>query len=408
MNKCRFCGHPLNFKFIDLQHSPVSNAFIPMERCKAAEVTYPLNVNVCDSCFLVQTEDYQTSSELFTSDYPYFSSFSKSWLQHSSDYVDMMIERFEIDSSSYVVEVASNDGYLLQFFKQQGVKVCGIEPTQSTADVAISKGIETVVDFFGEDLAARHFADKKADLIIGNNVLAHVPDINDFVGGVKIGLALDGICTFEFPHLVELIANNQFDTIYHEHFSYFSFQTVYKIFDTHGLTVFDVQKLKTHGGSLRVFLKHKGDENRMVTSQVNDLLNEEKQLGVLNRDYYKNFEQKAFTVKLELLEFLISAKKANKKVAAYGAAAKGNTLLNYCGVKGDLIDYCCDANIHKQGMFMPGSHISIMSPDYIKEDKPDYILILPWNLKDEITSDLSYIRDWGGHFIVAIPKLTII
>ncbi|MTI38245.1 class I SAM-dependent methyltransferase [Fulvivirga lutimaris] len=408
MNECRFCDHPLNYTFIDLQHSPVSNAFLAKEKLSLPETTFPLIVKVCENCFLVQTQDYQSSSDLFTNDYPYFSSFSKSWLTHSKEYVEMMMKRFKFRSDALIVEIASNDGYLLQYFKDYDVNVCGIEPARSTAEVAVAKGIDTIIDFFGIELAKEKFNEKKADLIIGNNVLAHVPNINDFVSGVKESLSDNGICTFEFPHLVELVANNQFDTIYHEHFSYLSLYSVSKIFEKHGLEIFDVEKLKTHGGSLRVFVRNYKDGSHPVTSDVKSLLNEEIGLGINKLDYYHGLEKKAMAIKLQFLQFLINAKSEGKEVIAYGAAAKGNTFLNYCGIKNDLIDFCCDANVHKQGMLMPGSHIPIESLEKIKSKKPDYIVILPWNLKHEIVKDLSYIKDWGGHFVMAIPELTII
>ena len=407
MGNCRFCGGDLSLTFIDLKHSPVSNKLLSLEDLAKPEITFPLIVKVCQNCFLVQTEDYQTSSEIFTEDYPYFSSFSKSWLEHSKNYVSMMIDRFGYTSDSLVVEIASNDGYLLQYFKEAGVSVIGIEPTKSTAQVALSKGIDTVIDFFGKKLAIQRFNIKKADLILGNNVIAHVPDINDFIAGVKFALGEGGVCTFEFPHLLQLHQNNQFDTIYQEHFSYLSLFSVQKIFDKHGLKIFDVEEFSTHGGSIRIFCAHKDNEAQVISANVNRVLKDELNAGIDKPQFYEGFEKKALNIKIELLQFLLEKFKSNKSVAAYGAAAKGNTLLNYCGIKDDLICFCSDANIHKQDKYMPGSHIPILSPEEIKNRKPDYVLILPWNLRNEIKKDLHYISEWGGKFVVAIPQLEI-
>jgi SAM-dependent methyltransferase len=322
----------------------------------------------------------------------------------------MMEKRFEYNSNSQVIEIASNDGYLLQYFLQKGIKVMGIEPTANTAEVAVSKGIKTIVEFFGTDLAnrLRNHWDVQADLLLGNNVLAHVPDIVDFVRGMKIILADHGVITMEFPHLMQLVDNNQFDTIYHEHFSYLSFYTVKQIFESQGLEMFDVEEIPTHGGSLRIFAKHASDSSKHTSENIAKLLKKEMAKGISNLSYYDNFQQKAFSVKSSLLGFLLEQKNAGKKVAAYGAAAKGNTLLNYCGVKNDLISFVVDANPHKQNKFLPASHIPVMNEDHLKSEKPDYVIILPWNLKEEITAQLSYIRDWGGQFVVPIPSLQII
>jgi 2-polyprenyl-3-methyl-5-hydroxy-6-metoxy-1,4-benzoquinol methylase len=406
---CRFCKSPLEHIFIDLNNSPASNSFLTKEQLNEPEVFYPLKVYTCTKCFLVQVDEYKKSNAIFNKDYIYFSSYSKDWLAHSKAYVEKMIERFDFNSQSSVTEIASNDGYLLQYFKERNIPVLGIEPTANTAKVAIDKGIETVVDFFGvrlaEDLAQKN---KKADLLLGNNVLAHVPDIVDFVSGMKILLKETGIITMEFPHLLQLINNNQFDTIYHEHFSYLSFYTVKKIFESVGLHLFDVEELSTHGGSLRIYATHKDNKEQAVTENVQLLLDRELSYGINKIEYYEGFTQKAFKAKVQLLEFLINQKKQDKKVVAYGAAAKGNTLLNYCGIKNDLIDFVVDANPHKQNKFLPASHIPVVDENEIKKTKPDYVLILPWNLKSEITSQLSYIKDWGGKFVIPIPETKIL
>jgi len=363
---------------------------------------------VCEKCFLVQVDEYKKSSDIFNHDYAYFSSYSTSWLAHSKRYTEMMTERFGFNKDSLVIEVASNDGYLLQYFKERNIPVLGIEPTANTAAVAESKGIPSVVDFFGVKLAKRLAGEgKKADLLLGNNVLAHVPDINDFVGGMKTILKDKGVVTMEFPHLYQLVLNSQFDTIYHEHFSYLSLITVKQIFEAQGLELFDVQEIPTHGGSLRIFAKHKEDNSKEISKNVADVYAKEKTAGMLSIDYYCNFQSKVETIKNDLLEFLLAQKKAGKKVAAYGAAAKGNTLLNYCGVKKDLISFVVDANPHKQDKYLPGSHIPICKESKIILEKPDFIIILPWNLKDEISSQLSYMRDYGAQFVVPIPKLEI-
>ncbi len=406
---CRFCKAPLEHVFIDLNNSPASNSFLTKEQLNEPEVFYPLKVYTCTNCFLVQVDEYKKSDAIFNKEYAYFSSYSTDWLAHSKAYVEKMIQRFGFNSNSLVVEIASNDGYLLQYFKEKNIPVLGIEPTANTAKVAIDKGIETVIDFFGMRLAkALSSKNKKADLLLGNNVLAHVPDIVDFVGGMKILLKEDGIITMEFPHLVQLINNNQFDTIYHEHFSYLSFYTVKQIFEAAGLKFFDVEELPTHGGSLRIYATHSENGKQPISQNVQSLLEKEFNTGINKIEYYSGFTKKAFKAKIQLLGFLIDQKMQNKKVVAYGAAAKGNTLLNYCGVKNDLIDFVVDANPHKQNKFLPASHIPVVSKDEIKKTKPEFVIILPWNLKSEITSQLSYIREWGGKFVIPIPEIEII
>jgi hypothetical protein len=357
----------------------------------------------------VQVDEYKKSDDIFNSDYVYFSSYSTSWLAHAKKYTELMTARFGYNAKSLVIEVASNDGYLLQYFKEAGVPVLGIEPTKNTAAVAIDKGIETVTDFFGVQLAKQLAAKgTRANLLLGNNVLAHVPDIVDFVGGMKIILADDGVITMEFPHLLQLIENSQFDTIYHEHFSYLSFYSVKQIFESQGMELFDVDEIPTHGGSLRIYAKHKEDNSKAISPNVAALLKKETDKGLTDIDAYANFSAKAMKVKLDLLDFLNAQKRAGKKVAAYGAAAKGNTLLNYCGVKNDMIDFVVDANPHKQGKYLPASHIPVMNEEFLKDSKPDFVIILPWNLKEEITKQLHYIKDWDGKFVVPIPSLQII
>jgi hypothetical protein len=405
---CRFCRTPLHHEFIDLVNAPASNSFLSKEQLNEPEVFYPLKVFVCDSCFLVQVDEYKKSDAIFDSNYVYFSSYSTSWLAHAKQYTEMAAQRFGLTQKSLAVELASNDGYLLQYFVQRGVPVLGIEPTQNTAAVAREKGIETITEFFGTALA-RQLVEKgiKADLLLGNNVLAHVPDICDFVAGMTILLAPGGVITMEFPHLLQLVENNQFDTIYHEHFSYLSFYTVEKIFGCQGLTLFDVEEIPTHGGSLRIFARHTENSGLLVSDRVQKLREKEKDKGVNNLNYYKGFQLRALKVKLDSLEFLINAKKEGKVVTAYGAAAKGNTLLNYCGIKADLISFVADANPSKQNKFLPASHIPVVSESGIREIRPDYVIILPWNIKEEITRQLGYIREWEGKFVVFIPGLEI-
>ncbi|QEC65958.1 class I SAM-dependent methyltransferase [Panacibacter ginsenosidivorans] len=404
--QCRFCKTELQHVFIDLVNSPASNSYLTKEELNEPEAFYPLKVFTCHHCFLVQVDEYKKSDAIFNSNYAYFSSYSTSWLQHAKKYTSLMVDKFRYNEKSQVIEIASNDGYLLQYFKEKNIPVLGIEPTANTARVAIDKGIESVVDFFGTRLA-KELVHKniKADLLLGNNVLAHVPDIVDFVAGMKILLKDTGVVTMEFPHLMQLIDNNQFDTIYHEHFSYLSFYTVKQIFESQGLELFDVDEIPTHGGSLRIYAKHKEDNSKTISQNVQLLLKKEIDKGLNGLSYYDNFQQKALKVKLDLTDFLIQQKRANKKVAAYGAAAKGNTLLNYCGIKNDLIDFVVDANPHKQNKFLPASHIPIVAEEYLKQQQPDYVIILPWNLKEEISNQLTYIKDWGGKFVIPIPKL---
>jgi 2-polyprenyl-3-methyl-5-hydroxy-6-metoxy-1,4-benzoquinol methylase len=407
--QCRFCKTELKHVFIDLVNSPASNSFLTTEQLNEPEVFYPLKVYTCHKCFLVQVDEYKKSDAIFNSDYVYFSSYSTTWLAHARAYTNRMVERFGYNSNSQVIEIASNDGYLLQYFHQKGIPVLGIEPTANTAKVAIEKGVNSLVDFFGVRLATELKAkNMQADLLLGNNVLAHVPDIVDFVKGLKLALKPQGVVTMEFPHLMQLVENSQFDTIYHEHFSYLSFSTVQKIFAAQGLELFDVEELPTHGGSLRIFGKHKEDTSKAVTPAVAALLQKEDSKGMNNMAWYGNLQQKALTVKLDLTELLIKLKRDHVTVAAYGAAAKGNTLLNYCGIKSDLIDFVVDANPNKQGKYLPASHIPVVNEAHLKQAKPQYVIILPWNLKDEITQQLAYIKDWGGRFIIPVPRLEII
>ena len=406
--QCRFCKTELSHVFIDLFNSPASNSFLTAEQLNEPETFYPLKVYTCHKCFLVQVDEYKKSDAIFDSNYVYFSSYSTSWLKHAKQYTEMMTKRYGYNQDSLIIEVASNDGYLLQYFNQNNIPVLGIEPTANTAEAAKAKGVHSVIDFFGVRLATELVAKNiKADLLLGNNVLAHVPDIVDFVGGMKIILKEDGVVTMEFPHLMQLVDNNQFDTIYHEHFSYLSFTAVKQIFESQGLKLFDVDQIPTHGGSLRIYAKHKEDSSKEISANVKVVLELEAAKGMNGLDYYDGFQEKAFKVKSDLLSFLIEQKNAGATVAAYGAAAKGNTLLNYCGVKADLIDFVVDANPHKQNKFLPASHIPVMNEDHLKAAKPDYVIILPWNLKEEITQQLSYIREWGAKFVVPIPVVEI-
>jgi 2-polyprenyl-3-methyl-5-hydroxy-6-metoxy-1,4-benzoquinol methylase len=407
--KCRFCKRPVTIEFLDLVNSPASNSFLTKEQLNDPETFYPLKVYVCDNCFLVQVDEHKKSTAIFDSEYVYFSSFSKSWLAHSKDYTEKMIQRFKLHTASQVIEIASNDGYLLQYFKESNIPVLGIEPTSNTAEVAKQKGIDTIVEFMGVKLAEELVSQGiQADLLLGNNVLAHVPDVIDFVGGMKILLKPTGLITMEFPHLMQMIDQNQFDTIYHEHFSYLSFYAVKQIFENAGLVLFDVEELATHGGSIRIYAKHANDTSKEISDNVNKLLFIEEKKGIKTINYYEGFQKRALQVKLDVLNFLVQQKKIGKRVAAYGAAAKGNTLLNYCGVKHDLIEFAVDANPHKQNKFMPASHIPVFNEDYLKEQKPDFVLILPWNLKQEIMHQLDYIKEWNGKFVIPIPSLEIV
>lgn len=403
---CRFCGAPLQHIFVDLGMSPLCENFLTAGQLNEMEPFYPLKVYVCERCFLVQLEEY-VSPEVIFDDYAYFSSFSDAWLDHSKKYVDMMIERFSLGADSHVVELASNDGYLLQYFVERDVPVLGVEPARNVAEVAIERGIPTLVEFFGEEMARRMVAEgRHADVVLGNNVLAQVPDLNSFVEGIKILLAPEGVVTIEFPHLLRLMEENQFDTIYHEHFSYFSFSTATEIFAAHGMTLFDVEELWTHGGSLRIYGRHAEDETKPITENARGLLERERAAGLLRLDTYDSFRENVEETKRKLLRFLIDAKQSGASIAAYGAPGKGNTLLNYCGIRTDFLDYAADRSTYKHGRFTPGTHIPIYPPERIAETKPDYVLILPWNLKDEIMNQLSYIRDWGGKFVIPIPEVT--
>ena len=405
--KCRFCKNELSNVFIDLGNSPPSNSFLSLSQLNEPESYYPLKIFVCDKCFLVQIDEYKKATEIFDKNYAYFSSYSTSWLNHAKKYTELMISRFGLNNKSLVVEIASNDGYLLQYFKERNIPILGVEPTANTAKIAIDKGINTIIDFFGSRYAEENLKNK-ADLILGNNVLAHVPDINDFVKGIKIALKSNGVNTFEFPHLCKLIEKNQFDTIYHEHFSYLSLTSVKSIFEKQGLTIFDIEELPTHGGSLRIYTKHTEDYSKSISINVAKLLDYEEKIGVKKLIYYNNFQIKVDKIKMDFLQFLYTAKKENKKVIGYGAAAKGNTLLNYCGIKGtDLIEFVVDASPFKQGLFLPGSKIPIVDESQIFAYKPDFIVILPWNIKEEITKQLSYIREWGGKFVITIPDLLV-
>ncbi len=406
--KCRHCNSRLEHVFADLGTSPPSNSYLREDQLKKPELFYPLRVLVCESCWLVQAEDFTNREEFFSNDYAYFSSFSTTWLVHAKDYVEKMVERFKLGKESYVVEVASNDGYLLQYVKNLSIPCLGIEPTKSTADAATIKGIPTLQDFFGRKLAESLVKEnKRADLTAANNVLAHVPDINDFIGGFAILLKDSGVSTFEFPHLMQLVKHTQFDTIYHEHYSYLSLFAVQKIFSVNGLEVFDVEEIATHGGSLRVFAQKKSKGQEKITDRVTRLIEEEKRLGIDTLAFYEGFQKKINRVKNRMLEFLIQANRENKTVIGYGAAAKGNTFINYSGIRSDLISFVVDKNPHKQNKFLPGSRIPIYDEARIKEKKPDYVVIFPWNLKSEIKDQLSYIRDWGGKFVVAIPEFEI-
>lgn len=402
---CRFCKSELRHSFVDLGMSPLCQTHIEPDQLNAMERFYPLHAFVCDRCFLVQLEEFVAPEEIF-SNYAYFSSYADSWVAHAKRYTELMIERFHFDRKSFVVEIASNDGYLLQHFVARGIPVRGIEPAANVAAHAVAKGVPTTVEFLGAGTAAefvrRH---GRADLLLGNNVLAHVPDLNDFVAGMKIVLNSGGVITMEFPHLQRLMEENQFDTIYHEHFSYFSFTTVEKVFAAHGITLFDVEEIPTHGGSLRIFGRHDDEESRVVTGQVAELRAREARLGFTKVDTYAGFGEQVRETKRKLLEFLISAKRAGKTIVGYGAPGKGNTLLNYCGIRQDFIDFTVDRSPHKQGRYTPGTHIPILEPDRIYEAKPDFLLILPWNLKEEIMQQMAGIRAWGGKFVVPIPEV---
>lgn len=401
--KCRFCQTPLTHVFADLNVAPPSNSYLKKADLEKPESVYPLKVWTCEKCFLTQLDEFKSHAEIFDKDYAYFSSFSSSWVAHAKKYVEKMVADFALDKNSMIIEVASNDGYLLQHAKALGIPCLGVEPTASTAKAAREKGIETIEVFFGQESAAKL---PKADLTAANNVLAHVPDIIDFVQGFKTVLKPQGVSTFEFPHLLQLVENNQFDTIYHEHFSYLSLISVQQIMEKAGLRVFNVEEIPTHGGSLRVYACHDNADYK-THANVEKILSKEKAAGMDKMEFYTGFQSKIERIAQSFMQFLFTAKSAGKKVAAYGAAAKGNTLLNYCGAGDDLISFVCDLSPHKQGLYLPASKIPILSPDELEKQKPDYIVILPWNLRDEIAKQLSYTKNWGAKFVTAIPKLEI-
>jgi 2-polyprenyl-3-methyl-5-hydroxy-6-metoxy-1,4-benzoquinol methylase len=404
---CRFCGEVLQHTLVDLGMSPLCESYLKANQLNQMEPFYPLHVYVCAHCFLVQLEEYVNPDHIFT-EYAYFSSYSDTWLAHAKSYTELMIDRFQLDSTSHIMEIGSNDGYLLQHFVKRGISVLGIEPAANIAQTALEKGVPTSVQFFGEQVARDMVgAGRQADLLVGNNVLAQVPALNDFVRGMRILLKPHGVITMEFPHLMQLMEGNQFDTIYHEHFSYFSFLTVEKIFAAHGLAIFDVEELPTHGGSLRIYIHHREDTVHTHTSRILDLRVREEASGFTQLVRYFAFAEKVKDTKRKLLTFLIEAKRQGKFIAAYGAPGKGNTLLNYCGIRTDFIDYTVDRNPYKQGKFLPGTHIPIFHPDKIKESQPDYLLILPWNFKDEIMTQMSYVSEWGCRFVVPIPEVKI-
>jgi hypothetical protein len=405
---CRFCRNPLRQTFVDLGMSPLCESYVSADRLNEVELFYPLHVRVCDRCFLVQVGDYVSSDHIFT-EYAYFSSFSDTWLKHAADYVEMIVNRLNLGKHNLAVELASNDGYLLQNFVKKGIPALGVEPAANVAKVAVEKGVPTLVKFFGRETAqAMVVAGQRADLVIGNNVLAQVPDLNDFVGGIRIVLKPQGVATLEFPHLMKMMAENQYDTIYHEHFSYFSFITAEKIFAAHDMILFDVDELPTHGGSLRIYARHKEDTSKPVGKRVLELRDRELAAGFDRLETYSTFGEKVKESKRSLLEFLIQAKRSGKRVVGYGAPGKGNTLLNYCGIRTDFLDFTVDRNPYKQGKFLPGTHIPILTPDKLVAAKPDYVLILPWNFKDEIIKQMAMIREWGGKFVVPIPTVEII
>ncbi len=406
--QCRFCGGGLSRTFCDLGMSPLSNAYVKADALERTERFYPLHAYVCESCLLVQLQEFASPEQIFDG-YAYFSSYSESWLRHCQAYTDYMIERFSLSREHQVVEIASNDGYLLKYFKAVGIPVLGIEPAENVARVAQEQGIKTLVKFFGVETAEGLVtAGTRADLLLGNNVLAHVPDLNDFVRGLKILLKPEGAITMEFPHLLRLIEGNQFDTIYHEHFSYFSFQAVERVFTHHGLSLFDVEELSTHGGSIRIFAQHLETGKCTVGSRVAAMRDKEAAFGIGRLETYTGFAEQARQTKYALLDFLIGAKRAKKTVVGYGAPAKGNTLLNYCGIRSDFLDYTVDRSPHKQGTYLPGTRIPVFAPEKLAETRPDYILILPWNLKDEIVEQMSYVREWGAKFVIPIPRVEVI
>ena len=407
--RCRHCAAELSRTFLDLGSAPPSNAYLTPAALRAPEVWYPLRLLVCEACWLVQTEDHAGREALFTDDYAYFSSFSTSWLAHAKAYVDTMRERFGLNASSLVSEIASNDGYLLQYVQQAGIPCYGVEPTASTARAALDRGLDVVERFFGVELARELVSQgRQVDLVAGNNVLAHVPGINDFLAGIALLLKAQGVATFEFPHLLRMLRENQFDTAYHEHYSYLSLTAVKHVVEANGLAVFDVEEHPTHGGSLRVFAQRSGIGERAVTDSVAALLEREQQAGMTTAEGYADFQARTDRVKDDFLAFLIEARRAGKVVAAYGAAAKGNTLMNYAGVRPDLLAFVVDRNPAKQHKFMPGSRIPIVDEKHLRAARPDYVVLLPWNLKNELTQQLEYVRAWGARFVTAVPRLEIL
>jgi 2-polyprenyl-3-methyl-5-hydroxy-6-metoxy-1,4-benzoquinol methylase len=402
-SNCRFCDEPLEHVFADLGMSPLANAYVPPERAAAMEPFFPLRALVCSRCFLVQLEEFETPESLF-SDYAYFSAYSTTWLEHSRRYAAAMIDRFGIGTSSKVIEVASNDGYLLQYFVERAIPVLGIEPAANAAAAALERNVPTEIRFFGKEVASDLRQHHAADLLIGNNVLAHVPNLNDFVAGLQVLLKPTGVITMEFPHLMRLVDEVQFDTIYHEHFSYFSFATVLRVFDAHRLVVFDVEELPTHGGSLRIYARHRDAESKPVSARVGELLAREEGAGYEQLETYLGFTERVRATKRRLLAFLVDARERGSSIAGYGAPAKGNTLLNYCGIGTDFIDYTVDRNPHKQGKLLPGTHIPIRPPEEIERTKPDLVLILPWNIRHEVVEQMAHVRDWGGQFVVPVPE----
>ena len=407
MAGCLFCSAPLRQTFVDLGMSPLCESYLPAEALNQVEPFYPLHAYVCERCFLVQVEQYVSPEAIFT-EYAYFSSFSDSWLAHAKAYVDMIASRLGLSGTSRVIELGSNDGYLLQYFVAKGMRVLGVEPARNVAEAAVARGVPTHVAMFGRQTARELQAQGlQADLLIGNNVLAQVPDVNDFVAGMKLLLKPGGVLTMEFPHLMRLMQENQFDTIYHEHFSYFSFLTAERIFAAHGLRLFDVQELRTHGGSLRIYAGHAEESGTPESEDVTRLRAREESAGLNRLETYAAFTEQVHETKRRLLEFLINVKRAGKHIAGYGAPGKGNTLLNYCGIRTDFLDYTVDRNPYKHGRFLPGTHIPIHAPEKIRQTRPDYVLILPWNLKDEIMEQVSYIREWAGQFVVPIPDVKV-
>jgi SAM-dependent methyltransferase len=404
---CRFCGAPIETVFADLGMSPLANTYLPPERGNAMEPFYPLRALVCERCLLVQLQQFESPEAIF-SDYAYFSSYSTTWLEHSRRYVEAMIERFGLDGGSQVVELASNDGYLLQYFVERNVPVLGVEPAANVAQAAVERGVPTLVEFFGVATAERLAAERRPDLLVGNNVLAHVPDLNDFVAGMKVVLAPDGVITMEFPHLLRLIEDNQYDTIYHEHFSYFSFLTARRVFAAHGLRLFDVEELPTHGGSLRIYGAHEDDARKPETDRARELLAREEAAGLGDVQTYRGYAQRVADDKRAVLSLLIDLKRQGRSIVGYGAPAKGNTLLNYCGIGTDFLDYTVDLNPHKQGHLLPGSHVPIRPVEALRETRPDVVVILPWNLREEIMEQHAYVREWGGRFAARAPELQLL